>query len=143
VTNYLATASSDGELRAGTAAAASPAGSSPLDVPPPGRAGEAFKVALAALRVPAVARLYGGRLGEIATYYPGGRVEGVRVEDDRVEMHIVVRLDRATPLDAAEQVRRAVGPIVAPKRVDVVVEDVEWLGNPDPSTVTQPVNPPS
>jgi hypothetical protein len=102
-----------------------------------------LKVALAALRVPAVARLYGGRLGEIATYYPGGRIEGVRVDDDRVEMHIVVRLDLATPLEAAEEVRRAVGPLVAPKRVDVIVEDVEWLGEADTTSVAQPVNPPS
>jgi len=143
VNGDLATASPDGALRARTASRPSPAGSSPLDAPPPGRAGEAFKVALTALRVPAVARLYGGRLGEIATYYPGGRVEGVRVEDDRVEVHIVVRLDLATPLEAAEQVRRAVGPLVAPKRVDVVVEDVEWFGEADTSSADHPVNPPS
>jgi hypothetical protein len=36
-----------------------------------------------------------------------------------------------------------VGPLVAPKRVDVIVEDVEWLGEADTTSVAQPVNPPS
>lgn len=110
-----------------TSAAMSHAGTSALDAPPSGRAGQAFRVALVALSLPCVARLYGGPHGEIATYYPGGRVEGVRIDDDHVEVHIVVRLDLASPVEAAEEVRRTVGPLVAPRQVDVVVEDVEWF----------------
>jgi hypothetical protein len=114
-----------------SAPATSPIGTSPVDAPPSGRAGEAFRVALAALSLPCVARLYGGPHGEIATYYPGGRVEGVRVDDSRVEVHIVVRVDIASPVEAAEQVRAVVAPLVAPREVDLVIEDVEWPGAGD------------
>ena len=41
---------------------------------------------------PHIARLSGGTMGTVATYLPGRRISGLRVdEDDRVEVHVVMR----------------------------------------------------
>lgn len=83
-------------------------------------------IAAAAVRCPAVAALSGGGLRRVATYLPGRRVDGVRIEDDRVEVAVVAV--QGVPIIAiAEQVRRAVGTLVGPQRVDVHVADVQLL----------------
>lgn len=85
----------------------------------------------AALGVPGVAGLYGGRVGEIALLLPGERIEGLRPahrdngsEDAGVEMHIVldVSADR-TVTDVASDVRSAVLDATDVAFVDVVVAD--------------------
>lgn len=72
--------------------------------------------------VPGVADLHGGVFGEVATYLPGRKVAGVRVEDDHVEIHVSVLYDepvRAT----AEAVAARLEP-VAGRPVHVTVDDV-------------------
>ncbi len=85
---------------------------------------DAEAVSTAVERCPTVAALFGGALHEVATYLPGRRVSGVRVRDDRVEVHVVVRWGvNVEELDA--EVRAAVAPLVGDRAVDVHVADLE------------------
>ncbi|MGW5523420.1 hypothetical protein [Gordonia sp. NPDC003950] len=69
-----------------------------------------------------VTGLHGGVFGEIATYLPGGRVNGVRLTDSGGEVHVIV--DIGHDLRAvAEQVSQVAGEI-AGMPIDVTVEDV-------------------
>ena len=70
-----------------------------------------------------VDHLTGGDHGEVATYLPGRRVHGVRMNDDRVEVHVALRL-RPDLVAAAEDVRAAVRTVAAGADVDVFVTDV-------------------
>jgi hypothetical protein len=95
------------------------------------RARLARAVAAGAVQTAGVARLSPGHGVEAATYYPGGKIQGVIVRDDgSVEVHVVLA---ALPVaDVVERVQRSVEegagagyggqPRVA--RVDVVVEDL-------------------
>ena len=73
---------------------------------------------------PSVARISPGPVGEVATYLPGRRVPGVRLGDDRIEIHVVARWGVRVP-DLAADVRAAVQSIAADVLVDVHVDDVE------------------
>lgn len=105
----------------------------PLDVDAPGPAIDpvpdvepltpAEVVAAAALAVPGVVRLHGGRFGELGTYLPGRRVVGVRIDDEGTEVHVVVS-DLAPVPQTAARVQRAVS-AVAPMPVRVHVEDID------------------
>lgn len=105
----------------------------PLDVVGPGPAIDpvpdvepltpAEVVAAAALAVPGVVRLHGGRFGELGTYLPGRRVVGVRIDDEGTEVHVVVS-DLAPVPQTAARVQRAVS-AVAPMPVRVHVEDID------------------
>ncbi len=90
------------------------------DLPP--QADLADRVAAAVLAVPGVAGLHTGTFGEVATYLPGRRVEGVRLRPDRAEVHLVLAWGAAVEPTAAA-VRR-VASAVAGTVVDVSVEDV-------------------
>lgn len=81
--------------------------------------------ALAALvsACPAVAGLSGGPFGAAATYLPGRRVAGLRLEPEVVEVHVDLRYG-ATVTELAGQVWRALSGQVRDRTVDVVVEDV-------------------
>ncbi|GAA1881670.1 hypothetical protein [Lapillicoccus jejuensis] len=84
--------------------------------------------------VPGVADLHGGVFGEVATYLPGRKVAGVRVEDDHVEIHVSVLYDepvRAT----AEAVAARLEP-VAGRPVHVTVDDVVLPGDVAHDTVS-------
>ena len=82
-------------------------------------------VAAAVAACPSVAHLSGGGLaGQVATYLPGRRVEGVRVTDDAVEVHIATRWDVPIPL-AASEVRTAVAPLAGGRPITVNVDDVD------------------
>lgn len=79
-------------------------------------------VAQTALGVPGVVRLHGGTFGEVATYLPGRRLEGVRITEALCSVHIVAQI----PSDlhaVGDAVRRAVAPLVTVP-VQVTVEDV-------------------
>ncbi|MEJ8279662.1 Asp23/Gls24 family envelope stress response protein [Pseudonocardia spirodelae] len=82
------------------------------------------RIADAVLSCPGVAQLHAGRFGEIATYLPGRRVSGIRVDPtaQAVEIHVVGRYP-ASVAAIADQVRAAVLPVVGDTRVDVVVGD--------------------
>lgn len=90
---------------------------SPGDQPDPDR------IADAVTALPAVARLHGGRFGEVATYLPGRRVTGVQVGEERIAIHVVGRLGVPVPRLVAG-IRAAVAPLVRGLPVDVVVEDL-------------------
>ena len=66
-------------------------------------------VAAAALGSPLIAGLTGGRFGEVATYLPGRRLQGVREVDGMIEVHVVAKWGRPLP-EVAEVVRAAVAP---------------------------------
>ena len=79
-------------------------------------------VAAAALQSPLVASLAGG--GGAETYLPGRRLAGVRVTDDRVEIHVVARWD-ADLQALGRDVRRAVAAVTGERTVEVHVDDIE------------------
>ena len=80
------------------------------------------QIAAAALSVEGVAGLHGGMFGEIGTYLPGGRVAGIRIAGERVEVHVTVYWEYAVRA-TADAVRSAVEPLVD-QPVYVTVEDV-------------------
>jgi hypothetical protein len=77
----------------------------------------------AVLRCAHVAVLGSGLAGGAATYLPGRRIEGVRVTDDALELE--VRMAWGSTADQlGSQVRAAVAPLAAGKRVDVSITDI-------------------
>ena len=101
----------------------------PGDIDPTSPAELADLVAAAAVSVPGVAGLHTGSFGEVATYLPGRRVNGVRLNDDNAEVHVT--LIYGTPvLETAEKVRAAVMPLVGTP-VEVSIEDIVSTGGKD------------
>jgi len=94
-------------------------------------------VAAGVCAVPGVARLSGGKAGQVATYLPGRRVSGVRIMGDIVEVHLVARWVASLP-QLAQEVRAALDPLVAGRAVSVFVEDVESAELEPPGTATEP-----
>lgn len=84
---------------------------------------DAAAVAAAVEGCPAVASLSAGRYGEVASYLPGARVEGVRVQGEVVEVHVVGQWGVPIP-DLADQVRGATEALVDGRPVTVVVDDL-------------------
>ncbi|HYX43780.1 MAG TPA: hypothetical protein VE760_01970 [Acidimicrobiales bacterium] len=74
--------------------------------------------------LPAVRSLSGGRFGEVATYLPGRRVQGVRVRDEKVEVHVVAGPGVPLPV-VGTTVRGAVLPLAGGRAVDVHVDDID------------------
>lgn len=85
---------------------------------------DADRIAAAAAGQPGVARLHGGRFGEVATYLPGRSVAGIQVGEQRVAVHVVARYGSSVP-DVATGVRAAAAPYAAGFPIDVVIEDIE------------------
>jgi hypothetical protein len=67
--------------------------------------------------------LYGGAPEAVATYLPGQRIGGVRIGSGHVVISVRSRWD-VPAAELAGQVRAAVGGLVAPRRIDVVVADL-------------------
>jgi hypothetical protein len=81
-------------------------------------------IAAATLACPAVAGLHEGGTWAVATYLPGRRVVGVRIDVRRVLVSVV--LAPGSSVRALEtQVRSALAPHVADRPVDVHVADVQ------------------
>ncbi|GAA2735887.1 hypothetical protein GCM10009867_19250 [Pedococcus aerophilus] len=79
-------------------------------------------IAAAVLAVPGVADLHAGMFGEAATYLPGRRVAGIRVQPDITEVHLTIAF--GSPVrETADEVRTAVAALVTTP-VHVTVEDV-------------------
>lgn len=79
-------------------------------------------VAATTLAVSGVAAMHGGEFGEIATYLPGRKVVGIRIDSEQCDIHI----SAAYPSDVngvARGVRRAVQQLVSVP-VSVTVEDI-------------------
>lgn len=83
----------------------------------------ALAVAEAAGRFPDVVAMSSGSFGTLSTPVPGGRIRGVAVRDDHVEVGVVVRYGRPLPEIAAE-IRRGLAPLSGGRAVHVSVEDV-------------------
>jgi hypothetical protein len=111
----------------------SPAGPPPAVPagPPPGNAPspavvdgvDLDAVAAAARGCPAIDDLSPGAWGGVVSYLPGRQVAGVRIASD----HVVISVRGRWGVPAAEmarQVRTAVGALVAPRRIDLVVADL-------------------
>ena len=97
---------------------------------------DAERVAQAVERVPTVARLSAGSMGaEVATYLPGRRVRGVRVDGGTVEVHVVARWPAVLP-EVGDAVRSAAAPLVGGRAIEVVIDDLEVPGEDEP---TEPV----
>ncbi len=97
---------------------------------------DAERVGTVVEAVPTVARLSGGSLGaEVATYLPGKRVLGVKVDDEAVTVHVVARWPSVLP-DVANDIRKAVVPLVGTRRVEVSIDDLDVPGLDEP---TEPV----
>ena len=86
-------------------------------------------VAAAARSVRGVVDLHTGTFGEVATYLPGRRVDGVQVRVGRCAVHLVLAWG-APVLATADLVRAVVAPLVGTP-VDITIEDVVY-----PSTAT-------
>lgn len=82
----------------------------------------ADRVRAAVLAVPGVAAMHSGSFGEVATYLPGRKVDGVRVRADVTEVDVVVDWG-VHVLETADSVRAAVQAITRPT-VTVVIQDV-------------------
>ena len=84
---------------------------------------DADAIAAATRTCPAVADLHEGGTRAVATYLPGRRVVGVRIEDDRVTVSVVLAYG-ASVQSLEKQVRTALAPHVEGRRVDVHVADI-------------------
>jgi len=81
-------------------------------------------IAAATLGCPAVAQLHEGGSRAVATYLPGRRVVGVRVEERRVLVSVVLASGSSVhSLEA--QVRGALAPYIGGRQVDVHVADLQ------------------
>lgn len=98
--------------------------STPVDPP----AADPDLIAAAVLACPTVAGLSGGIAGEVATYLPGRRVTGLRIDDATVTVHVVGRYG-PTMTEISNQVTRAVTVLAGGRRVGVVIEDLQLDGD--------------
>lgn len=81
-------------------------------------------IAAAVLACSTVAGLSGGIGGEVATYLPGRRVTGLRIDDTTVTVHVVGRYGPSMT-EISNQVTRAVTPLAGGRQVGVVIEDLQ------------------
>jgi len=85
---------------------------------------DADVLAAVTLACPAVAGLHLGGTRFVATYLAGRRVVGVRVDEDRVLLSVV--LARGASVEALEkQVRGSLASLVGGRDIDVHVADVD------------------
>ena len=94
---------------------------------PAGTAELADRIVAAVTGCPGVAGLTQIPGAPVATYLPGRTVSGVAVRAGEVEVSVVARYGPPLP-QIAEQVRRAVAPLVPDRVVDVVIADIALPG---------------
>ena len=67
-----------------------------------------------------------GRFVEAATYEGGGKVSGVVVGPEKLEIHIVARYPLPKPIpEIAAEIMERVAPHAGGRRTTIVVEDLE------------------
>lgn len=94
-------------------------------------------VATAVRGCPGVLDLHEGPPQLIATYLPGRRIEGVRI--DRRAVAVQVRARWGVPVsDLSAQIRAALRPLAAGRRIDIVWADVADPPSPPPASATTP-----
>jgi len=80
-------------------------------------------VAAAVRSCPAVDDLDGGPLEGVATYLPGRRINGIRISDSRLEVH--VRGVWNVPIaEIASQIRSVLAGLTGGRLIDIVLTDV-------------------
>jgi hypothetical protein len=95
----------------------------PHTIPAPAALADA--IAQRVLDHPAVAHLHGGPFGTVASYLPGRRVVGVRVNETDGSVDLSVVLWVGVPLrQAVADLRRVVGEVAGPVVVNVTVADL-------------------
>jgi hypothetical protein len=94
---------------------------------------DADRIAAAVRATRVVAGLDGGRYGEIATYLPGRRVNGVRIRPESVTIGVIGRYP-ATATDIDAGVRAAVGPLDRPLHLYIADLHIGEIG----STIVDP-----
>ncbi len=86
----------------------------------------ALSVADAVLAVPGVAALHPGFGVEVSTLFSGGKVVGVRLSGETVQIYVTA--DRVPLQPVAEEAATAAGRVLAaagdPRPVDIVIADV-------------------
>jgi hypothetical protein len=95
----------------------------PASRPAPATA-EVDAIAAAVVACPAVAGLHEGGTRAVATYLPGRRVIGVRLEDQRVLVSVVLASGSSVGM-LEDQVRSRLAPHARGRQVDVHVADVQ------------------
>ena len=81
-------------------------------------------VAAAMQACPGVSELDAGRLGEVASYLPGRRVQGVAVRTASVTVQVRTRWGVPAP-DLLSQITAALTPLIGGRRVEVVIADID------------------
>ncbi len=84
-------------------------------------------VAAAVRGCPAVDDLDGGPFGGAATYLPGRRVPGIRIDTGRIEVHVRGVWDQPVSL-VASQIRQALAGLAGDRAVDVMLTDIAEPG---------------
>jgi len=109
-------------------------------------------IASAVEACPSVSRLSGGVGGEIATYLPGARVNGVRVRSDAITVNVIAYWN-SSAVQVGDEVRAAVRGAASSSgastpRIDVTIDDLELpqelalrlgLVEPEPPAETESV----
>ena len=75
------------------------------------------------VRFPDVVEPSSGSFGTLSTAALGGRISGVAVREDHIEVGVVVRYGRPLP-EIATEIRRGLTPLAGGRAVHVSVEDV-------------------
>jgi uncharacterized alkaline shock family protein YloU len=70
-----------------------------------------------------VAGLRGGRFGDVATYLPGRRIDGVRLRPEGVTVAVAVHFGQSV-FAVAEVIRAVVRDVIGDVNVDVTIDDV-------------------
>jgi hypothetical protein len=93
----------------------------------PGPRGRVALVVAAAVDTVSGARRSRGTGIEVATQYRGGRTVGVRLSDDRVEVHVIAERPQVAMVARAvhDVARNALDAIGDPRRVAVVIDDLD------------------
>ena len=94
-------------------------------------------VAAAVQACPGVSGLDGGRFGEVASYLPGRRVQGVAVRKDSVTAQVRTRW-AVSAADLLSQITAVLTPLIGGRRVEVVVADID---DPPPAGSCLPAAP--
>jgi hypothetical protein len=94
-------------------------------------------VAAAVRGCPDVLDLHAGPPQLVATYLPGRRIEGVRIDPEAIAVQVRARWG-APVSDLSAQIRAALAPLAPGRRIDIVLADVADPPPPSPVPATTP-----
>lgn len=107
----------------------------------PTRAELAESILAALLGVAGVARMSSGGTIEVATLHRGGKVPGVWLRPEVVEVHVVAEPVPLAPLaeEAHARIRSLLDAVGDQRPVRVVVDDIELDADPDAGVLRPPI----